>query len=649
MSIIQSLPCPACQENGHDRRGNHLMVFEDGARFCGKAEYHKTGKPLFVASDGSDPALDTEINGQIKYTPAQFTELLKAGKLDDPKMRAIALSGMRGEDQWEVMDDEERAAQQERWDADKSFYDDLKVKNLIDRHIHGKYAKLYGIKVGHDEAGVINRHYYPVYEGGKWVGAKCRNLPKDFRFGHLGRMWGAVDLFGMHTTQQVMDSGARMNKLLIVGGECDAAAAQQMLCESQKGTKYENQLFHVWSVTKGEASVEQLIQNREYINKFREVIFAFDDDDTGRALVRECSRLFPGKALTMTFPKGAKDPNDCLKKGMSREFVDAWFNPTQAGAGSKVKSIRSLAAKAKVQPQMGKSWPWPSMNRITMGIRKHQLYLFGAGSGVGKTATTKEIVQHLIEEHAESVGVIYTEEPASTTVRSYAGKWIDKRIELPPTNDIKHPDYDVSRDYTEAQANKAIDDLEAKNLLFVVDLAGDTDIDTIMAACEEMIAMGIQNIVIDNLTGITLSKDMNKVEAIDEAMKRIGNFKDEKPVSIFLYSHLTKPGMGRVPHEEGGEVLLNDFRGSGAIKFWANYAFGIRRNTRADDIEEKCMTYIECLKDRDLGIMTGEVVALRGDLETGRLKQPMHRALERKPAEAEATENTPPWDEQGEF
>lgn len=229
---------------------------------------------------------------------------------------------------------------------------------------------------------------------------------------------------------------------------------------------------------------------------------------------------------------------------------------------------------------------------------------------------------HLIEQHGESVGVIYTEEPAVTTVRSYAGKWINKRIELPQTTDPKDADYDPSRDYSEAQANDAIDNLMDKELLYVADLQGDTSIDTIMATCEEFLMMGVKNIVIDNLTGITLDTDKNKVDAIDEAMKRIGNFKDEKPVRIFLYSHLKKVPQGRVPHEEGGEVQLDDFRGSGSIKFWANYAFGIRRNTRGETIEEKTTTYLECLKDRDQGVMTGEVVVITGNLSTGRILEP---------------------------
>lgn len=624
MAIIQSLPCPACQANGHDSRGNHLLVFEDGGKYCGKIGYHKDGLPYYEGSEGGTKSvLDGEITGKIAYTPRQFRELESTGRLVSPAMRAHALAGMRGQDRWEVMNDDERKYQQALWASDKEFYDGLKTKSLIDRHIHGTYAKLYGVRVGHDEAGQVNRHYYPVYEEGEWKGCKCRTLPKDFRFGHLGHMWGKRDMFGMQTMQAVLDSGTRKHKLLVVGGECDAMSAQQMLCDSQKGTSYEGKLFHIWSVPTGETAVQDLIDNREYLDQFKEIVWGFDDDDTGKALTRDAYRMFPTKSRVLLYPPGAKDANDCLKKGLQKEFVDSWFNPSEVNSGSKIKTVRQLSSKAKIAPVMGKSWPWPSMNKITLGIRKYMMYLFGAGTGVGKTATTKQIVKHLIDVHEESVGVIYTEEPATQTVRSYAGKWINKRLELPPCNDVNSDMYGVDRDYTEEQANAAIDALDARGMLYVVDLEGDNGIDTVMAACEELVSLGIQNIVIDNLTGISMKEgNGNKVDAIDEALKRIGNFKDEKPVSIFLYSHLRKQGQGRKPHEEGGEVELDDFRGSGAIKFWANYAFGIRRNTKAETLEEKCMTFIECLKDRDMGIMTGEKVLILGDPNTGNLLEP---------------------------
>lgn len=140
--------------------------------------------------------------------------------------------------------------------------------------------------------------------------------------------------------------------------------------------------------------------------------------------------------------------------------------------------------------------------------------------------------------------------------------------------------------------------------------------------------MGISNIIIDNLTGIKLDERAfgGKVGALDECVKRIGTIKDRHPVTIFLVSHLTRPPANRTQHEEGGEVILSDFRGSGAIGFWASYALGIERNTRAETLDERTTTYISCVKDRDQGIFSGTRIMLKGDIATGRLREPEQRS-----------------------
>lgn len=383
MSIVQNLPCPACQENGHDKTSNHLMQFEDGAFLCNRSHFHKSGENLYIAPEGSNPILEGEINGKIKYTPEQFQALELDGKLKDEFTRQLALAGMRERDRWQVMSDEERAELQAEWDMDVEHFNTLKIKHLIDRSIHGKYAKLYNVRVGNDEKGKVARHYYPKYEDGEVVGAKCRTLPKDFKYGHLGKLFGDFELFGEHTLAEVLESGRRQDTLLLVGGECDAMAAQEMLTESQKGTRYEGTLFHVWAPTDGESSIEQIRKRKQAINAFKNIIVAFDADDTGQKLNREVAMIFKGKVKKLVMPSGTSDPNDCMKRGLSQAFVDAWWNPKEVFEGVNVKSVASIKDELKAgQPKPGLEWPWPKMYPLTLGIRYHQLILYGAGSGV---------------------------------------------------------------------------------------------------------------------------------------------------------------------------------------------------------------------------------------------------------------------------
>lgn len=624
-NIVMNQPCPACQETGHDKTGNHLMVFSDGNRLCKHAEYHKSGRAYFVPAGSDDPILEMAITGTVKYTEDQFHTLVEEGRLDSPAMRALALAGMRGQDAWNVASDEERAEMLKELEVDEKFFNQLPIRNLVSRHIRGQYAKFYNVHVGLGEDGKVDRHYYPAYsrETGNWQGAKCRTLPKDFSMGCLGWTWGDLLMFGQHTLQAVLESGRRMDTLLIVGGECDAMAAQQMLCESQAGTKWEGTWFHVWSVNKGECTIQELIANKDAINKFKKIIFAFDNDEAGNKLTTQAAKLFRDKAFKLKYPDGCKDANKALQAGKSKEFVDAWFNPVSPFEGGNIRSMKHYKEQAKQVIADGLSYPWAGLNPITYGMRLYSLVVLGAGSGVGKTSITKEMVYHLAYVHGKRVMVIYLEEPAPKTVRSFAGFPINKDLTAPSCHDKEDPYYNEMRDYTEEEANEAIDRLCEDDMIYIGDLEGRKDVDSVMELMEEGIAMGYEYFFVDNLTAFEhKGKDGKKVsssEAIDETMKRIGTLKDENPIHVELLSHLNRPSKDDKPHEEGGEVRMTHFRGSGSITFWANAVFGAERNTKADTLQERCLTLIRAVKCRDAGHMTGTKVYLTKNLDTGRL------------------------------
>lgn len=635
MAVVMNLPCPECQKNGADKHGKYLMVFEDGGKLCIHTHNHTSRERYYVAPDGTDPVFDREIDGKVQYTPEQFRQLELDGKIDSTFTRNLALSGMRMKDRYEVFDEEERNQIEAEWLMDVEWFKQLKVMSLEDRAIHGLIAKLYDVRVGHDEHGRINRHYYPVHSRNtlEVLGAKARTLPKEFAYGHLGRRFGDdLALFGMHTTQQVMDSGTyrkgKMGKLLVVGGECDAMAAQQMLVKSfNKLDKIQGlksldglRLAHVWSPTKGETCIDEIVANREYLDQFEEIVWAFDDDDVGNKLNLACARLFRQKSKFLVYPPGMKDANACLLNGKDKEFVDAWWTPTEARVKGKLKSASHYADKAKNVTEMGLSYFVPELNMITFGVRLRFLGVWGAGTGVGKTEHTTSHICKLIEQ-GKAVVPIYLENSPDEVLKMVAGRMANKDFMSPPY-DPDDPDdvYTPSRDYTFQELSDTIDELVATNLLFIPDLEGSKDVNVIMEVMEDALAMGYQYYVVDNLTAFEHHMD-GKVQvgvgAIDETMKRLGTFKDEHDVNIMLLTHLARPTAGRIPHELGGEVFITDFRGAGSISFWANAAWGIERNTQAKSVTDKCTTLFRNLKSRGVGHRVGSTVVVRKILETG--------------------------------
>ncbi len=627
MGISKSKACPECRKNGHDKDGSHLLIFKDGNGYCSHGHWHTDGKPYFEKAGKGKTVFQDDITGMIKYSQEEFGELYDAGKLKDEGVRQLALGGMKEQDKYAVMFEEERLEMENNWDLEVAHFKSLPTKNLVSRGIKGEIAKLYNVRVGLDKKGKVARHYYPAYEHGtsKLQGAKCRNLPKNFMTGRLGRVWGKTKLFGQNTMKEVSASKARKDILLIVGGECDAMAAQQMLHESRAGTQWENQWFHVWSVMKGESGVQELVDNLKDIRKFKKVIFCFDNDKAGIALTKKACRLIREKAVVLVLPDGCNDPNQCLDEDRETEFVDAWWKAERPQV-SQIKTVGDLYKEATVEVEMGLSFPWHTLTEWTFGIRPHNMYTIGGGSGTGKTENAKEIIAHLVDYHKRMVGVIFMEEKASFTLRVLAGKWINKKLHLPKNHHPKgHPDWDKGRDYSTEQANAALKNLESKGRLLIAECNGDTGIDNIIALTEELRAMGCTEIFIDNLTTITHDEMLSDVKGIDKSMKRLGTYMQEEPVSIFLLSHLAKPDSNRTPFEAGGAVRQSDFRGSQSIAFWSTFMFAVERNTEGNE-EEKTITTLRCVKDRLTGMSTGKTVQLYGNTKTGRLLEPAQRS-----------------------
>ena len=633
--VVMNLPCKECQKNGADKHGKYLMVFEDGAKLCIHSHNHDSRERYYVAPDGTNPVFDREIDGKVQYSAEQFRKLEADGKIKDEFTRQLAMAGMRMKDRYEVLTDAEKQKQDDEWAMDVEWFQQLSVRSLEDRAIHGLIAKLYDVRVGHDEAGKINRHYYPVHkqETLDVIGAKARTLPKEFMSGHLGRRFGDdLAMFGQHTMQKVMDSGTfrkgKMGKLLVVGGECDAMAAQQMLVKSiNKLEKLQGlksldglKLLHVWSPTRGETCLEEVVANRKYLEQFEEIVWAFDNDDVGNKLNLACSRLFRQRSKFFIYPNGCKDANQCLKEGRDADFVDAWWNPTEARIKGKLKAASHFADAAKQVATMGLSYFCPALNPITFGVRLRYLSVWGAGTGVGKTELTTSHIVSLIKQ-GKPVVAIYLENSPDEVLKMVASRMANKDFMSPPY-DPTNPDdeYSESRDYDYELLSTTIDDLVSTGLLFIPNLEGSKDVTVIMEVMEDALALGYQYFVVDNLTAFEHHVD-GKVQvgttAIDETMKRIGTFKDEHDVNIMLLTHLTRPEKGRTPHELGGEVFITDFRGAGSISFWANGAWGIERNTQAESILDKCTTLIRNLKSRGVGHRVGNTVTIRKCLDTG--------------------------------
>lgn len=145
--IVGDEPCPVCRKNGGDKTGNHLMVFEDGGKYCNRCGH-------------------TEKGGTTIEVISEF-----------PDRQRESLESVEA----------------------------LPIDALPDRRITKQTAEFFGVRVSYDTASrTVDAHYYPYYKRGKLSGYKKR-IVETKKFPAIGDIKEA-QLFG----QQLYNEGGKL-------------------------------------------------------------------------------------------------------------------------------------------------------------------------------------------------------------------------------------------------------------------------------------------------------------------------------------------------------------------------------------------------------------------------------------------------------
>jgi twinkle protein len=466
---------------------------------------------------------------------------------------------------------------------------DSTINKLITRGISLDTCNKYGVKSILNVAGIDEVHFYPHYnkDGDLFY---CKRIVADKKFSWSGKPKD-LQFFG----QSICGSNGKM--ILVTEGVCDALAAVDMLAKSDKQ-------YRVCSIVNGSsAALKDFKNNYEWINSFENIFLAFDQDEPGQKHIQEISNLFsPNKVKNIRFSE--KDPNDMLVRGKYKEFLQAIFSAKESRPTG-IVSVDDIFEEAIKPPIHGKSFPWDTLTECTYGYRTGELWGIGAGSGTGKTEWFKEMINHTIYHHKEVAGVIFLEEPAAKTLKVLAGKKVNKRFHIPQ---------DKGGDWTIEELVEGINDLKGK--VYLYNHFGSKDWESIKAKIKFMVVvLGVKSIFLDHLTALVAQED-NEYKALNRIMEEMSSLCQELDCTLFYVSHLRKAN--GTPHEEGGRVTADQFKGSGAIVFWSNFLIGLERNQQASDEEERNTTTLRVLKDRNTGLATGVTFDLKYHHNTGR-------------------------------
>ena len=424
---------------------------------------------------------------------------------------------------------------------------------------------------------------------------------------------GDIQLFGQHLWR----NGGR--RLIITEGEIDCLTISML----------QDNKWPVVSLPNGAQSATKYIKaNLEWLETFEEVILCFDMDEPGREAAQACAGLLsPGKGRIPHLPR--KDANDCLLDGKSRELLNALWEAKPCRPDGIVNGA-DLWEAVKASPPAGMDIPYPGLNEKLHGLRLGELYLFTAGSGIGKSTLVNELAYHLRMVHGLPLGVMALEESVARNLRRYLGIHCDKPLHLPEAHAA----------VPEADLRAAFEAVTADGKWHAYDHFGSSDIDTLLSKLRYMaVALGCKVIVLDHISIIVSGLDEaggeTERKTIDRLMTKLRSLIEETGIMVLAVVHLKRPDKG-ASWNEGRQVSLTDLRGSGSLEQVSDVVVALERDQQGDDPN---LASIRVLKNRPIGEV-GPAGAVRYDPATGRLSPADGEALgfEAQPFQPEKNE-----------
>ena len=467
---------------------------------------------------------------------------------------------------------------------DIQFYDNASSLSIVSRGITSATCIAYGVRQDN------GKHYYPYFDAaGVMSAVKTRDVEtKSFS---IAGDFKEATLFG----QNLFTKAGRY--LTICEGELDALAAYQM-----QGSKYP-----CVSVRNGaQAALKDCKAQYEWIDSFENIVICFDADEPGQKASQAVAELFGGKVKVMKHKKGYKDACDYLENGSGKEFIDAWWSaesyvPDGIVQGNTLWDIVSAPIE-----KADCDYPYEALNKLTYGIRKGELVMVTAGSGLGKSQFLREIVWHILNKTTDKIGLMFLEEGVRKTARSLMSLAVNKPIHL--------PDVEISPE----ELKDAFDRTLGSDRIYLFNHFGSTSLENIINRVRYM-AKGLNcgYVFLDHLSIIVSGGDVgDERKALDAIMTKLRMIVQETGISLICVSHLKRPESKG--HEEGAATSLAQLRGSGAIAQLSDIVIGLERNGQAQDMIERNTTSVRVLKNRFSGY-TGGAGSLLYNGQTGRM------------------------------
>jgi twinkle protein len=343
---------------------------------------------------------------------------------------------------------------------------------------------------------------------------------------------------------------------------------------------------------------------RSWLNEFERIYLAFDGDEAGRRAAAAVAKLFdPNKVFDIRFPGGTrKDANDYLRAGERDELAQLFANAKRYLPEQIVSGFSEFEKIIHEVPKTGVSYPWPTLNYMTYGIRTAESVLITAQEGVGKTEVMHSILHSLLTETKDAVGSIFLEEPKKRLLQAIAGIDLKRPVHL--------PDSGVSDGETFEALRRVV---QTDDRLHVYSHFGSDDPEVILDTIRFLVSARLcRYILLDHITMVVsgLGGD-NERRALDYLSTRLEMMVKELDFALIVVSHVNDEGLTR---------------GSRNISKIADMRIDLARDIKSADPVVRRTTHLTISKNRFCG-RTGPAGTLLFNPETYTLSEDLGYGL----------------------
>lgn len=475
----------------------------------------------------------------------------------------------------------------------------LEYQNLTKRGISEETCRIFKYGILDYKGQKVQAAPYKTKAPEEGTSYKCRTRDKDFFW--LGSA-KHVELFGQH-----LWSGGG-NQLIITEGEIDALSISEAL----------NNNWEVVSVPNGAAGAANTIkENLEWVESFKKIILAFDNDDSGRTGVDKIAQIItPGKLHVINWGK-YKDANEVLVAEGTKRVRDYVFYKSDIYRPDGILTGNDISLEELLEDTTHASYDimYPKLHQTLKGLRKQELTLLLAGSGSGKSTFSRELAFDLLKQGA-TIGYIALEESVKKSALGFIA--IDNNV---PLGELYMDRTILTKEEMEKSYQKVI----ANNSLFLYDHFGSLDGTNLLNKIRYMaVALECDYIFLDHISIVISGTDTNDDERrmIDKIMTNLRSIAENTGSGVVVVSHVkNKHGKSA---EEGGLITMSDARGSGSLKQLSDNIISLERDM-TDEINNH-ITTVKVLKNRlmaDIGtcdtceynLKTGRLLPLNEDIE----------------------------------